>query len=173
MKTHYRGHMITVERDVSMMGDSMIYFFVVRQEDGYIIEDSCTYAEGNSVREVLAGMKERVDAEIVEWEKVKTDAGKFLSASMAKYKENFNKDLALKAVFEYFRRHQKDKELLGHILRSLPIEEMTTEFIVSFGMASAAYIRNEQSRREFCTRVLSHFKNKKMNKKQVLGIFER
>lgn len=66
MKTNYRGHTIVAERDVSMMGEDMIYFYIVRDSDKFIVEDSMTYGEGTTVREVVKGLKERVDAEIKE-----------------------------------------------------------------------------------------------------------
>lgn len=173
MKTKYRGHTINAERDASMMGDQMIYFWVVRDEDGYVIEDSSTYAEDTSVREVISGMKERVDAEIVHWDKMRSRAKRFSSLAIKRYDSASDKDLAIKNVFAYFRRNQKNAELLGIVLKSLPIDTMETQFVVTFGMASAAYMRNHSERHDFCDRVLRHFDDIGMDKVQVRGIFKK
>lgn len=72
MKSNYRGHRLIAERDKSMMGDEMIYFAIIREEDGFVVEDSFTYAEGTSVRETISHLKERVDNEIRDQEKEST-----------------------------------------------------------------------------------------------------
>lgn len=65
MKCVYKGHEITVTRERSMAGYSMLYYGVFRQSDGY----ECTSGFSDSsetVKEFMEIMKERVDAELAE-----------------------------------------------------------------------------------------------------------
>ena len=60
MKTKYKGYNISVERDVSMMGMENIYFYVIRESDGLVVEDSFTDGT-EKIPDVMRYMKGRVD----------------------------------------------------------------------------------------------------------------
>ena len=65
MKTIYKGHEITVTREKSMAGYSMLYYSVFRVFDGY----ECTSGFSDSsetIKEFTGIMKERIDAELAE-----------------------------------------------------------------------------------------------------------
>ena len=60
MKQSYRGFRIWVAREKALGGWDSVYFTVVRESDGWILEDSFTDGAEN-VREVMKHMKKRVD----------------------------------------------------------------------------------------------------------------
>jgi hypothetical protein len=59
MKEEYRGHSITVNKEKNLVGCNAVYFSVVRNSDGYVLEDSLDYNE--TVRDMMKHMKYRVD----------------------------------------------------------------------------------------------------------------
>jgi hypothetical protein len=63
MKTVYRGHTIWLCRDRSLGGDINVYYTIVRDSDGFIVEDSFT-SDTSPLRTLMKHMKGRVDAEI-------------------------------------------------------------------------------------------------------------
>lgn len=62
MKITYKEHIINAERDKNLIGESAVYFYIVRKSDGFMIESSLDY--GHNVREVIKFLKERVNNEI-------------------------------------------------------------------------------------------------------------
>lgn len=65
MKATYRGYEISVTREKCLGGWSMIYYSIVRSEDGYVPVESFEDS-GHTVREVVGHMKERIDNELAE-----------------------------------------------------------------------------------------------------------
>lgn len=65
MKVNYKGHEISVSREKSMAGYSMLYFSIFRLSDGYecltSFEDSA-----ETVRDKINQLKERIDNELKE-----------------------------------------------------------------------------------------------------------
>jgi len=57
MKKTYKGFDITVERDTCLGGWSQVYYTVYKDNWEII----CDFTSGETVREVMTGMKERVD----------------------------------------------------------------------------------------------------------------
>lgn len=63
MKRNYRGHEITVTRERSMAGYSLLYYSVFRVADGY--ECMSRFEDSNErVSDMVGILKERVDAEL-------------------------------------------------------------------------------------------------------------
>lgn len=70
MKVSYRGYEIDAHRARSLGGETLLYWSIFRESDGYEA-DSGFYTGSETVREYVALMKERVDAELAEddpWE---------------------------------------------------------------------------------------------------------
>lgn len=63
MRTVYRGHEITVTREKSMMGETMLFYGIFRQADGFEC-DSGFSSGGDTVRDMVNGFKKRVDEEL-------------------------------------------------------------------------------------------------------------
>ena len=63
MKQIYRGHEIDVRRERSLGGDVLLYFSVFRVSDGYECESNFTTG-GETVRQYVRYMRERIDAEL-------------------------------------------------------------------------------------------------------------
>lgn len=64
MKLIYKGHEISVARERSMAGYSMLYYSVFRVADGY--ECTSGFQDSNeAVKDFVGVMKERVDAELM------------------------------------------------------------------------------------------------------------
>lgn len=65
MKVNYKGHEISVSREKSMAGYSMLYFSIFRLSDGYecltSFEDSA-----ETVKDKVNQLKERIDNELKE-----------------------------------------------------------------------------------------------------------
>lgn len=65
MKVIYREHEVEVKREASNAGYELLYCSIFRLSDGYecmsSIEDS-----GETVREMIGHLKERIDAELAE-----------------------------------------------------------------------------------------------------------
>jgi len=62
-KSNYRGHTIEVSRERCMGGWMMTYIAIVRNCDGFIVEDTPTYAE-DPLDKLVEYMKKRIDSEI-------------------------------------------------------------------------------------------------------------
>ncbi len=58
---YYRGFEISVCRDVSLGGDELLYFYVMRQRDGRFMEDNFEDS-AEKVEDMVGYMKERIDA---------------------------------------------------------------------------------------------------------------
>lgn len=65
MRQIYRGHEIDVRRERCLGGWDRRYFTVVRQRDGYSCEEDGTDG-GDTVREYVRDMKERIDAALAD-----------------------------------------------------------------------------------------------------------
>lgn len=65
MKVIYRGHEIIVAREKCLAGYKLLYFTIVRLNDGFIVEDSFSDCD-DTVRDMIRCLKERVDNEIAE-----------------------------------------------------------------------------------------------------------
>jgi hypothetical protein len=65
MKLIYKGHEITVTRERSMAGYSMLYYSVFRESDGYECDSGFSDSD-DTVKDFVDMMKERVDAELAE-----------------------------------------------------------------------------------------------------------
>jgi len=63
MKTNYRGYEIDVRREKCLAGYMLMYVSILRIDDGYIAE-YYPYDGGETVREMIALMKERIDNEL-------------------------------------------------------------------------------------------------------------
>lgn len=65
MKTSYKGHEITVNREDSMTGDEMLFYGIFREADGF--ECASGFSSGTETEvEFTELMKQRVDAELSE-----------------------------------------------------------------------------------------------------------
>lgn len=65
MKVVHRGHEIDVRRERCMAGYSLLYFSIFRQSDRF----ECTSGHqdsGETVRDLVKQLRERVDAELAE-----------------------------------------------------------------------------------------------------------
>jgi hypothetical protein len=101
-----------------------------------------------------------------------TVAGKAMVDHVNKlYEEECTREIALKTVFSSFR--EMDSEAIGATLADLPLESMTTELIVAYGMATNANLgKDSQVRNAFCDMVLRYFRDSGMDRDAVISIFE-
>jgi hypothetical protein len=76
MKTIYKGHEIDVRRERSMGGDELLYYSVFRLSDGYECVSSFTTG-GDTVKEYIGYMKERIDAELADPDPWCEESGKY------------------------------------------------------------------------------------------------
>jgi hypothetical protein len=60
---HHRGYEIDVHRDRCLGGWTLLYYTVIRQEDGYIAVESFEDS-AETVRDMVRHMKDRIDAEL-------------------------------------------------------------------------------------------------------------
>jgi hypothetical protein len=61
MKVDYRGFELSAKREQSLGGDELLYYFIMRKADGWMMDDSFT-SGSEAVREYIKYLKERVDA---------------------------------------------------------------------------------------------------------------
>jgi hypothetical protein len=65
VKLSYCGHEIEVRRERCLAGYDLTYFSIVRESDGFVVEDSFTEGE-DAVSEMMEHLIRRVDDEIRE-----------------------------------------------------------------------------------------------------------
>lgn len=70
MVSHYRGHKIDVTREQCLGGWDMLYYTIMRDDDGYLCVDGFEESD-EKVREKIASLKSLIDGELQEddpWE---------------------------------------------------------------------------------------------------------
>lgn len=70
MVSHYRGHKIDVTREQSLGGRDMLYYTIMRDDDGYLCVDDFEESD-EKVREKIVSLKSLIDGELQEddpWE---------------------------------------------------------------------------------------------------------
>lgn len=62
MKEIYRGYELHANREKSLGGDMLLYYFIVRESDGYIPVDSFDYSDNEA--EMIGMLRKDVDEEL-------------------------------------------------------------------------------------------------------------
>jgi len=63
MKVKYRGFEIMVERDKCLAGYELLYYYIMRLSDYWILEDSFSDT-ADSVRDMIKYLKQHVDSHL-------------------------------------------------------------------------------------------------------------